>query len=196
MKLIVGLGNPGRSYSRTRHNIGRLLIESILDSRSASAVKNRKLQASCREISWQGSPVVLAYPEVFMNISGEAVASLADYFEAEVSRDLLVVVDDAALDFGKMRLRSCGSDGGHKGLKSIETCLGSRDYARLRLGIGCPEEGASDEGLKDYVLGVFLKEEERALEGFLKQACEACALWISQPIGKAMSFVNTSKQKG
>ena len=136
MKLIVGLGNPGAKYASTRDNIGRQLIESLARKQRVSFSKKKALQASVVEMDWEGRPVVLAYPETFMNVSGETISSLTQHFSINPQSHLLIAVDDFALPFAKLRLRSRGSDGGHNGLKSITQILGSSYYAMLRLVIG------------------------------------------------------------
>ncbi len=198
MKLIVGLGNPGERYRETRHNAGRHLVESIARQYKLSFSKKKKLQASLVSFEWDGVPVVLAYPETFMNFSGEPVKKLVDSFGIVFRKDLLVVTDDYALPFGKLRLRSNGSDGGHKGLRSIHQALGSSDYPRLRLGIG--KEGAPDESaqelLEDYVLSSFTFSEKREMESFWQKGVEACRLWAVSTVEQAMNVVNVGQTKG
>ncbi len=192
MRLIVGLGNPGAAYLPTRHNLGRNLVEEMARHFRLSFSTKKNLSASFAELR-EGETVLLAYPELFMNHSGEAVRKLTDYFSIDSAKDLLVLVDDAALPFGDLRLRPQGSDGGHNGLKSVNQMLGSDDYPRLRLGIGAPEKNIP---LEDYVLASFTAEEKKALPGFLKKGMEAVLLWISQPITQAMNAVNASDKRG
>ncbi len=198
MKLIVGLGNPGDRYQGTRHNAGRLLVEFIARHYQLSFSKKKKLEVSVAFLEWEGVPVTLAYPETFMNLSGESVKRLVEHFGIPFRKDLLVVVDDFALPFGRLRLRSKGRDGGHKGLRSIHEALGSTGYPRLRLGIGDePSLGHSpQEMLEDYVLSFFSVQEKEELEIFLQRGVEACRLWVTCPIEQAMNSVNGGQSKG
>ncbi len=194
MKLIVGLGNPGDPYIRTRHNIGRRLVEFMAAQEKASFSSKRSQKAALADATWE-APVHLAYPLTFMNLSGEAVAALVKYRKLDPSKDLLVVVDDVALPFGKLRLRGEGSAGGHNGLASIEAHLGTRAYARLRIGIGKGGEGlslTSPEPLRDYVLGVFKPAEEKKMEALLSLGAEACKAWASEPLAQAMNRINSA----
>jgi len=149
MKLIVGLGNPGKQYDRTRHNLGRRLVHDIGRREKVSLSKNKKLQVSMASFTWEDKIMTVACPEVYMNLSGKVVGSLAQHFSVDVNHDLLVVVDDVALPFGRLRLRSRGSDGGHRGLQSIDKILGHSGYSRLRLGISQVQENgtSSQKGL-------------------------------------------------
>jgi len=133
---------------------------------------------------------VLALPGSFMNESGETVRKLIQHFETDPASDLLVVIDDVSLPFGKLRIRSQGSDGGHRGLRSVETHLGSQNYARLRVGIAPSAEIGVP--LEEYVLSPFTSQEEKKLSGFLGEAGEACLLWLTQPMEKVMNKVNKS----
>lgn len=195
MKLIVGLGNPGSKYSETRHNAGSLVVERIARENSLRFSGKSKLKASFA--IWRKLPeeVVLAYPEVFMNVSGESVKALVDHFGVIPDKDLLVVVDDVALPFGLLRLRAKGSSGGHNGLKSVELFLGSSNYARLRVGIG-PED-AKNTGrpqgsipLEEFVLMPFTAIERKLLPDFLDRTVQACQEWLEKPIADAMNVVN------
>ena len=198
MKLIVGLGNPGDEYVRTRHNIGRRLLEFIATNENVKFTSKRSHKAAITSISWSGEAVFLAHPLTYMNLSGEAVAALVKYWKIEAAKDLLVVVDDVALPFGKFRLRGEGSPGGHNGLVSIEEHLGSREYPRLRIGIGASGSKTSAgtagyaEPLRDYVLSVFKFAEEKKMKALFECGMEACRTWALEPPAKAMSRVNGS----
>lgn len=205
MKFIVGLGNPGIRYQRTRHNIGRALVEFIAQNERAVFKRDKKMNAMCAEITWSGEPVRLIYPEVFMNLSGETVQRIQGYFPIVPQTDLLIVVDDAALPFRALRLRGQGSSGGHNGLKSVAGALGTDQYARLRLGIGMPSLVSSEAAervdseavpLHDYVLDVFSADELAAMPNFLKCGAEACRYWVEEPIERAMNAVNQIKTIG
>ena len=198
MKLIVGLGNPGEVYTRTRHNIGRRLLEYIAGQENVKFSTKKSQKASLASVSWNGEPVSLAYPLTYMNLSGEAIALLVKYWKVEVAKDLLVVVDDVALPFGKFRLRIDGSAGGHNGLASIEEQLGSRQYPRLRIGIGASESSSSSgilrsaEPLRDYVLSAFHASEEKKMKMLFEGGLAACRAWALESPTRAMSQVNAS----
>jgi len=205
MKFIIGLGNPGVRYQRTRHNIGRMVIEFMAQQEKAVFKRDKKMNAMAAEVSWAGETVQLIYPEVFMNLSGETVQRIKGYFPIQPQSDLLIIVDDAALPFGTIRLRGQGSSGGHNGLKSVAHALESEQYARLRLGIGKPgvlapntseRDDAPAVPLHDYVLDVFSADEMAAMPGILKSASEACRLWVEAPIERAMSAVNQKPAMG
>lgn len=196
MKIIVGLGNPGAAYSATRHNVGRRLVEYAALRHSVRFSKKKALKASCAPLKWDGEEVLLAYPENFMNLSGLSVDLLIRYYEVLPAKELLVVVDDVALPYGRIRLRPQGSDGGHNGLKSIHQALQTTSYARLRIGIqsaglsAADSQEAGDEALKEFVLSPFSVREEKDLPGILAKGFEACQLWLTQPFDKVMSAVN------
>jgi peptidyl-tRNA hydrolase, PTH1 family len=189
VKLIVGLGNPGEDYSDTRHNAGKAVLEFLARERGLRWSKKNKLKASLASFNIQNEEVVLACPETYMNLSGDAVILLTRHYQIDAAKDLLILVDDVALPFGKFRLRKSGSDGGHNGLKSIETALGTKEYPRLRIGIG----SISSAVMKEYVLDRFTKEEKKQLPNLLSRGRKACELWISQPLSQALNVVNASE---
>lgn len=194
MKLIVGLGNPGSGYSETRHNAGRMLVERIASRHSVKFIKKSSLKASLAFFDWDGESAAIAYPETFVNESGEALGRLAEHLKILPRKDLLIVVDDVALPFGALRLRAKGSSGGHNGLKSIEAALGTPEYARLRLGVGLSkDESVTGALLKEYVLAPFSRTEKAKIENFLDQGIEACRLWATQSVAAAMNAVNPSR---
>lgn len=195
MKLIVGLGNPGDEYVRTRHNIGRRLMEFIAGKEQAKFSSKKSQRAALAPASWSGETLYLAYPETYMNLSGEAIGALVKYWKIAAKKDLLVVLDDVALPFGKFRLRGDGSSGGHNGLASIEEHLGSREYPRLRIGIGPREDKTAvgpDGSLRDYVLSVFNAAEEKRMKELLEKGMAACRSWVEEPLSKAMSRINAA----
>lgn len=199
MKLIVGLGNPGSAYVSTRHNIGRRLIEFIAAEEKVKLLSKKSQKAAMAAVSWNEEAIHLAHPMTYMNLSGGAIAALVKYLKIAITSDLLIVVDDVALPFGKLRLRGEGSPGGHHGLASIEAYLGSREYPRLRIGIGPQKNeealGTStpDGWLRDYVLSAFSASEEKAMRRVLKKGTEACRIWAAEPLAKAMNHINTVK---
>lgn len=188
MKLIVGLGNPGPRYTKTRHNLGCRVVETLARNLRARWKQDKNLKSRFTEIECQNQQGVLAVPESFMNESGKPLELLLRHFEINFKNDLLVVVDDAALPFGRLRLRAEGSDGGHKGLRSIQEVLRSSGYARLRVGIRPPEPVR--EPLEEYVLRPFTPKEEKKLKEVLDRAARACQLWISKPVAEAMNWTN------
>ncbi|MBU9888868.1 MAG: aminoacyl-tRNA hydrolase [Candidatus Omnitrophica bacterium] len=199
MKLIVGLGNPGVEYLRTRHNIGRRLIERVVANNKTALSNKRSLKALVAQVTWAGETVHLACPLSYMNLSGMSVKALRDGLGIRSLKDLLIVVDDFALPFGRLRLRGSGSGGGHNGLFSIEEALGSRDYPRLRMGIGLREQLANEAPEtgtwhRDFVLSDFTREEEDLMESFLKRGEEACRLWMSEPLATSMNRVNVRER--
>ena len=185
--LIVGLGNPGREYARTRHNAGFMVAERLAERWHASWNAEKKFKARVAKLDWDGRRLILCEPQTFMNASGEAVGALAKFYEAPPARTL-VIVDDADLPFGEVRLRANGSSGGHHGLESIEAHLGTRDYPRLRIGIG-RDSGAQRE-ITGYVLGQFSRADAELLEKVLGRAVEQIECWLREGIGKAMSLYN------
>jgi PTH1 family peptidyl-tRNA hydrolase len=197
LKLIVGLGNPGVKYSATRHNIGRRCVECLSEKFSLRYSHLKLCQASSAELVYEGIKTVLAYPENYMNVSGESVERLCCHYDVRFQQDLLVLVDDVAIPFGSLRMRSKGSDGGHNGLKSIQMSLGSSDYSRLRLGIGSiptgivgGNEGQMGLSLEEFVLAPFTRDEEKKIDSLMDFGVNACLLWIKQPIEKVMNIVN------
>lgn len=184
--LVVGLGNPGREYARTRHNAGFLLVEKLAQEWGANWMVEKKFRSRLAKIDRNGRRFVLCQPQTFMNASGEAVQSLCDFFRLPPEK-ILVAVDDADLPFGEIRLRGSGSSGGHHGLESIEQHLGTREFSRLRIGIG-RKDGARQ--ITNYVLGQFAKEETDLLEKVLARAAEQTECWASAGLGKAMSQFN------
>ena len=188
MKLIVGLGNPGPQYDKTRHNIGQRVAFGLAESFGIKFKRHKILRAQWAESHFNNNSFVSAFPESYMNESGTVVSKLVEHFQINFQSDLLIVVDDAALPFGRLRLRANGEDGGHRGLRSVEEHLRSQSYARLRIGIA-PEKSLQIP-LEEFVLQPFLKEEEKYLDSVIKQGVEACRLWVSEPLEKSMNLIN------
>jgi PTH1 family peptidyl-tRNA hydrolase len=187
LHLIVGLGNPGAKYARTRHNIGFMLVERLAEKWRTNWSDEKKFQARVARVERDGKPVLLAQPQTFMNASGDAVGAMVGFFRLPLKR-LLVVVDDADLPLGEIRLRSQGSSGGHHGLESIEQHVGSREFARLRLGIGRTADGRRE--ITDYVLAPFSAAEAAMAEQELTTACAQVECWLDAGIEKAMNQFN------
>jgi len=188
-KLIVGLGNPGLSYKKTRHNAGAQAVEKLAKEHNFCFRPNRSFKSLIASGRLGVFPVCLALPQTFMNLSGEAVAALVR--KKGVSfQDLLVVCDDVALPPGDLKVKLKGGDGGHKGLASIIERLGTRDFPRLRLGVGRDPGGRE---LADYVLSVFKTDEEPLLHKALDKALEAMECWVAEGIHCCMNRYNTKR---
>jgi PTH1 family peptidyl-tRNA hydrolase len=192
MKIVMGLGNPGMRYTGTRHNLGRRVVEFLAHQSRSDFSSRKQYQALIARSLEYDDEVLFVCPETFMNLSGACIARLVQRYAFDFKKDLLVVTDDLALEFGRLRFRLSGSDGSHKGLKSVEQALNSRSYARLRLGIGHP---AGTQTVEDYVLSGFTPAERRSLDDFVARAAEACRLWLQEPPDKAMNTINSWKQR-
>jgi PTH1 family peptidyl-tRNA hydrolase len=184
--LIVGLGNPGSDYARTRHNAGFLVLDRLVERWRASWAYEKKFNARLARAELGARRVLLCQPQTFMNASGEAVMAVKDFFRVALTR-LLVVVDDADLPLGHLRLRPGGSSGGHHGLESIEQHVGSRDYPRLRIGIG-RQDGARE--ITRHVLGRFGSTEAALADKVLTVASDQAETWLEAGIQTAMSQFN------
>lgn len=186
MKLIVGLGNPGPQYARTRHNAGFLVVERLA-ARHGLGEGRVRFQSSVQEGDIAGQRCLLMRPMVYMNRSGQAVSEAVRFYKLPLD-DLLIVVDDVALPCGRIRLRAQGSAGGHNGLADIERALGTPAYPRLRIGIDSPGRVPQ----VDYVLGRWSPQQWEQLEPALDRACDAIEAWIVHGINKAMSLYNVA----
>ncbi|HZT57725.1 MAG TPA: aminoacyl-tRNA hydrolase [Pyrinomonadaceae bacterium] len=185
--LIVGLGNPGERYERTRHNLGFMLVD-LLARQSNAQVKRTECRALVGRAEIEGRAVELAKPQTYMNLSGESVACLLRKREAlKPSSDLLVISDDIALPFGSIRLRARGSSGGQKGLKNIISALGTDEFPRLRIGIR-PEHQVNDTA--GFVLENFSKAQLAEVEKILERSADALRAVVRDGIDKAMSLYN------
>jgi peptidyl-tRNA hydrolase, PTH1 family len=185
--LIVGLGNPGKQYESTRHNIGFMALEAFARRTGIMGKPENKFNAIVGTGKYGGTSLILAQPLTFMNLSGEAVSRLLKYYNLEVEQ-LLVVYDEAALPFGKIRMRPSGSDAGQKGMKSIIACLGNNQhFARLRLGIGSPP---AKMAMPDYVLGKFDAQEQQHLPRILESAMDAIESWMKNGVEATMTEYN------
>jgi len=184
--LIVGLGNPGAEYARTRHNAGFLLVEKLAAQWKADWANERKFTARMAKAERNGKRVLLCEPQTFMNLSGETVGAVMDFYHLPPGQ-VMVAVDDADLPFGEIRLRPGGSSGGHHGLESIEQHLGSREFARLRIGIGRKD---SVRQITNHVLGKFEAGESEMLEKVLGRAAGQVECWLNEGLPKAMSQFN------
>ena len=184
--LIVGLGNPGAEYARTRHNAGFMVVERLAQRWGAAWTYEKKFDARLARVERGERRVWLCQPQTYMNASGDAVGAVKEFYRIALTR-LLVVVDDADLPLGQLRLRPGGSSGGHHGLESIEQRLGSRDYPRLRVGIGRQGE---ERQIRGYVLGRFGSTETELADKVLAVASDQAQTWLEAGIQKAMSQFN------
>jgi PTH1 family peptidyl-tRNA hydrolase len=183
--LVVGLGNPGQIYSETRHNAGFMVIDEVAKAFSIDILK-RKFNALYGTGSIDGVKVVLAKPMDFMNRSGPPVQQIAGYFRI-LCEDILVVHDDIDLEFGKIKIKEKGGDGGHKGVRSIMDALGGGDFVRLRIGVGRPDAG---NGAADYVLDDFAFEEKKAVSRIIASAKDAVVTILCKGTKEGMNRFN------
>lgn len=189
MKLVVGLGNPGKSYEKTRHNVGWWLVDHLADVWGFEGWR-RDGDAVIADGRRAGQRVRLMKPQTYMNLSGIALRSYLRRESWSAASDLLVVVDEVALPLGKFRVRAHGSPGGHNGLKSIEAAVGGPGYARLRIGIKPLEEARAVDDLSDFVLGPFGKGERATLADMLPTLTEAVDVWVKDGALAAMNAFN------
>jgi PTH1 family peptidyl-tRNA hydrolase len=188
-QLIVGLGNPGSKYDQTRHNIGFVAIDTLAKSWQISLAENRKFQGIFGEGRSGTGKIRLLKPTTFMNLSGQSIRAVMDWYKLPAEA-VLVVYDDMDLPLGKIRLRQSGSAGGHNGMKSAIAHLGSQNFPRLRIGIGAPKEGDPDKQVISHVLGRFSATEDRLLPEVTKLIEDAVEMSLKQGIPKAMSLYN------
>jgi PTH1 family peptidyl-tRNA hydrolase len=187
MKLVVGLGNPGPKYQDTRHNIGFLVADELVGRFGGEfRVAPSQVPDALVAKRFGTEPLLVAKPLTYMNRSGEAVAGLVHYYGIEPN-DLLVIVDEVALPFGRLRARARGSAGGHNGLKSVAERLGTTEFARLRLGVG---RGDARRDLADHVLSMFEADERAGLEEFVTRAADAAEMFAVEGIDRVMNAYN------
>lgn len=186
MYIIVGLGNPTKEYQNTRHNIGFDVIDKLADIYNI-AVLEKKHKALVGKGIINGQKVILAKPQTYMNLSGESIRELVDYYKIEEETELIVIYDDISLDVGQLRIRKKGSAGGHNGIKSIIKYLGHDVFPRIKMGVGEKPKGYD---LADYVLGHFNKEERSIMDESAVTATKAIELMVIDEIGEAMNLYN------
>jgi len=184
--LIVGLGNPGKGYADTRHNVGFMVLDRLAKRQGAGWEVNKKFAAHLAKIRQESNSVFLCKPQGYMNLSGQSVVPLAKFYQIPFGH-IMVVVDDLDLPLGAIRMRPGGGTGGHRGLDSIRGLLGKDDIARLRLGIGRPEPNCDVSG---FVLGKFTEAETELLERVLETAADQLACWMLQGTQQAMNNYN------
>ena len=191
MKLIIGLGNPGKTYAHNRHNVGFQCLNYFARLHSIR-FDRRQCQARVGIGEVSGEKLLLARPGTFMNLSGKSVACLVRKYNVPAS-DLLVIYDDLDLPLGKIRLRQSGSSGGHKGMNSIISALGSEDFPRIRVGIGRPQaekQPVSEDRIVNYVLNDFSSQEEAIIKPVIAKVAEAIECFLTQGIDAAMNKFN------
>jgi PTH1 family peptidyl-tRNA hydrolase len=187
LRLIVGLGNPGREYAHTRHNAGFMVLDRLAERWKTRWAREKKFVARIAKANWNSERLILCEPETFMNASGEAVGTLMAFYRVPVDR-LLVVVDDADLPVGEIRLRARGSSGGHHGLESIEQHLATREFARLRIGIGRGQTTVRQ--ITGHVLAEFSRAERDLMDEVVARACDQIECWTQDGILQAMNRYN------
>ncbi len=190
MYIIAGLGNPDKQYEGTRHNVGFDVIDRIADKYNIS-VDGRKHRAFIGKGIIGGQKVILAKPQTYMNLSGESILSLVDYYKIDEEQELIVIYDDISLDVGQLRIRAKGSAGGHNGIKNIIACLGTQVFPRIKVGVG---EKPKDYDLADYVLGHFSKAEKELMNEGYDNAVRAVEMIISGRMDEAMNEFNRKKK--
>lgn len=188
--LIVGLGNPGKQYEATRHNIGFIGIEYLGREWSIDGKQQSKFEAIVGKgkvtIDGSTTDIILAEPTTYMNLSGKAVSALCRFYQVPIS-NILILFDDAALPFGKLRFRPQGSAGGHNGIKSIIADIGTDKFCRLKIGVGTPKHSAA---LKNHVLGKFSDEENKQIDELLPVIKDAITTWLTQGNNTTMNKFN------
>lgn len=185
MKLIIGLGNPGKQYEKTRHNVGFDVIEEL----------SNQFNIPLDQLKFKGlfgmgfvgtEKVLLLKPLTYMNLSGESIRAVMDFYDID-PLDIVVIYDDLDIPVGKMRLRQKGSAGGHNGIKSTIAHLGTQEFNRIRIGVDRPQNGMS---VSNYVLGKFTADEQPIIEEVVKRSANACKSWLTQPFLQVMNEFN------
>lgn len=187
MKLIVGLGNPGLEYERTRHNAGFMALDELARRHAVGGIPRSKFHAAVLDATIAGEKCLLVKPTHYMNRSGMSVGEAIRFYKLEPSEDMLVLVDEVALPVGEVRLRPSGSDGGHNGLADIDRILGGAEYPRLRIGVGAVPKFMARA---DWVLSRFMSEEKADVERGIKAAADATELALSEGFDAAMNTFN------
>jgi PTH1 family peptidyl-tRNA hydrolase len=188
MKVVIGLGNPGKQYTGTRHNVGFAVLDTLAKGPGGGPFRSR-FQSQVADLAEGGLALLLVKPETFMNLSGQAVRQVVDFYKVPAA-DLLVVCDDFALPLGKLRVRARGTHGGHNGLRSIHEHLGTAEYARLRVGVGGPKDDAVD-----HVLGRFRPGERPVIDDAVLLAAQAVIVWAHQGVEACMNRFNPEPKK-
>ena len=190
MYIIAGLGNPGKEYENTRHNIGFDVIDRLAEEENI-AVMESKHKALIGKGYVAGQKVILAKPQTFMNLSGESIREIVDYYKVDDTTELIVISDDISLDVGQLRIREKGSAGGHNGIKNIILHLGTEVFPRIKVGVGEKPKGWD---LADYVLGRYSAEDRKIIDEAQKEAAEAVKMMVMDDVRGAMNRYNTKKK--
>jgi peptidyl-tRNA hydrolase, PTH1 family len=185
MKLIIGLGNPGKQYEETRHNVGFKVIDD-LSSELQIPLDKSKYNGVYGVGHSAGEKIILVKPLTYMNLSGECVRPLMDFYDIDVE-DIIVIYDDLDIPVGKIRIRTKGSAGGHNGIKSMIQHLGTQEFKRIRIGVDRPNNGMK---ITDYVLGLFNPEEKAGIDQSIKQSTKACEKWLTTEFLQVMNEFN------
>lgn len=189
MKLIVGLGNPGPQYDKTRHNAGFMAVDRLQKRWASGSTPKGRFSGVCVEVSIKSERAMLLKPTTYMNLSGRAVAEAIGFYKINLASDLIVIVDDVALPCGTVRVRASGGAGGHNGLADIQRALGTDLYPRIRVGVdACPPVMA----LEDYVLGRFTPDQMALVQPALDKAADAAELFALQGVTAAMNKFNAA----
>ena len=191
MFLIVGLGNPEKKYDKTRHNIGFDTIDALADKYNIS-MNEKKHKALCGTGVIDGVKVLLAKPQPYMNLSGDSVAEIVNFYKIDPEEEMIVIFDDISLAPGNIRVRKKGSAGGHNGIKSIIARTGTQNFMRIKVGVG---EKPAGWDLADHVLGHFSREDRALVEDAIKDAEAAAVLMMQGQVDKAMNDFNAKKQE-
>ncbi|MDD6203227.1 MAG: aminoacyl-tRNA hydrolase [Lachnospiraceae bacterium] len=186
MYIIVGLGNPGKQYEKTRHNVGYSCVDAIAKE-NGIAVLECKHKALIGKGYIDGEKVILVKPLTYMNLSGESVREVIDYYKVDETTNLIIIYDDISLEAGALRIRKKGSAGGHNGIKNIISCLGHDTFKRIKVGVGEKPKGYD---LADYVLGHFSKEEQKIMEESVLKVSQAVKMLIKEEVDAAMNRFN------
>jgi PTH1 family peptidyl-tRNA hydrolase len=188
LKLIVGLGNPGPEYRQTRHNVGFMVVDELVDRWGLDGQWREKFDALVIKHRVGDHQVIVAKPLTFMNLSGQSVAAIAGFYKIEPA-DVFAIVDEAALPLGRLRARRDGGPGGHNGLKSLIQHLGTQAFARLRVGVG---RGADGRDLSDHVLGRFEPDERTTVSAAVLRAADASEMFVTDGIERVMNAFNAA----
>ena len=191
MYIIVGLGNPTKEYDKTRHNVGFSVID-VLADRIGIDVSEKKHRALCGKGMLEGQKVILAKPQTFMNLSGESVRAMVDFYKVSPD-EVIIVYDDISQEPGQLRIRTKGSAGGHNGIKNIIAHLGTQEFPRIKVGVG---EKPKYMDLADYVLSRFSKGEQELMDDAFREAADAVTMMISEGMDAAMNHFNAKKTRG
>jgi PTH1 family peptidyl-tRNA hydrolase len=183
--MIVGLGNPGQKYENTRHNVGFWVVDKIAEILNIK-IDKKQAQALVQSTFWDGKKILLVKPQTYMNLSGQSVLQLINFYQDQID-NFIIIHDDLDLPVGKLRFKTGGGTGGHNGLKSIIQYLNSQEFDRLKIGIGRPSNNSE---VKDYVLTTFTKEEKVNVEEGINNAVLGIKMWITEGIEKAMNNFN------